>query len=434
MSLVARVLLTSTVALSLACGGPSSNVDQGDPRDAFADDPDDRAPDGEGPTMVDTPPVDEPPVDEPPVDEPPVDEPPVDEPVEPVPLGLIVVDVQETFVDGAYPLGLDRVIENVGDLLTLAGDEGLQTFITYEASTTGSHALHAPLVPLVPADAEHHVKLTFDANGLASFADAIAASGLSRFVVVGAETDVCVLQTVLGLRESGHEIFLVDDGVMSEDPNVAPARARFTQAGVQRVSTLSVIDHVTGATQPASFIDAPVARVRPTDAVVVLHGLDADALDGVVDPHLAAKRARLRELLLISAWFAIPVYAASTTLPPELTGLLADPIAPLADLPLTAQVVVAGTDDGLLPMLEGLPHDEIFLMADALVAASDAAALAALVDARVTHGDVPLTYKTFFYEMTETVNFEDWPADWIARDAVYYPITVAPESLPPIVD
>jgi len=430
MSLVLRALLTSSVIFTFACGAPSSSVDQGDPRATFADDPDDRAPDGEGPTVVDEEPVG-PPVDEP-VDEP-IDE-PIDEPAEFGAFGLVVVDVQETFVDGAYPIGIDRVIENVGDLLTLAGDEEIHTFITYEASTTGSHALHAPLVPLVPANAEHHVKLTFDATGLASFADAIDASGLTRFVVVGAETDVCVLQTVLGLRESGHEVFLIDDAVMSEDPNVAPARARLTQAGVQRVSTLALSVFVAGASTPAPFVDAPVARVRPNDAAIVLHALDTDTLDDVADPHVTAKRARLRELLLISAWFAIPVYAASTTLPPELTGLLADPIAPLADLPPDAQVVVAGTDDGLLTMLEGLAHEEIFLMTDALVATSDASALTALVDARVTHGDVPLTYKTFFYEMTETVNFEDWPADWIARDAVYYPITVAPESLPPIVD
>ena len=49
--------------------------------------------------------------------------------------------------------------------------------------------------------------------------------GLTHAVVLGAETDVCVMQTVLGLRRMGLTVILHSDAVFSSESNVGPGCA-----------------------------------------------------------------------------------------------------------------------------------------------------------------------------------------------------------------
>ncbi|ERI52180.1 hypothetical protein N878_20175, partial [Pseudomonas sp. EGD-AK9] len=58
-----------------------------------------------------------------------------------------------------------------------------------------------------------------------------------QFVVMGAETHVCVLQTVLGLLAAGREVFVVDEAVGSRTPrDKALGLARMQRAGATIVS------------------------------------------------------------------------------------------------------------------------------------------------------------------------------------------------------
>ena len=59
-------------------------------------------------------------------------------------------------------------------------------------------------------------------------------NGLKRkqAVVAGSETDVCVLQSCLGLMESGYQVFLVEDLVFSSSPDVGAAVRRLRDRGV----------------------------------------------------------------------------------------------------------------------------------------------------------------------------------------------------------
>jgi hypothetical protein len=49
--------------------------------------------------------------------------------------------------------------------------------------------------------------------------------------VAGGETDVCVLQSVLGLIEAGLQVFLLEDALFSSEPNIGPAMRRMQSAG-----------------------------------------------------------------------------------------------------------------------------------------------------------------------------------------------------------
>jgi hypothetical protein len=49
--------------------------------------------------------------------------------------------------------------------------------------------------------------------------------------VAGSETDVCVLQSTLGLLELGFQVFLIEDGLFTSEPHPGPAIERMYRAG-----------------------------------------------------------------------------------------------------------------------------------------------------------------------------------------------------------
>jgi len=59
--------------------------------------------------------------------------------------------------------------------------------------------------------------MTFSSYGNAEFVEQLKASGRTHIIVTGMETHVCVLQTVIELRDAGFIVHLVKDAVMSRD-------------------------------------------------------------------------------------------------------------------------------------------------------------------------------------------------------------------------
>ena len=155
-------------------------------------------------------------------------------------LGVVVIDTQQVFFTTATSrnAGADipARIERTRQILALAATRHVPTFVTFEQSKTGDHALPAVLASALAADAQQLVKTTFAATGLPAFASAISTSAVKRVLVLGAETDVCVLQTILGLRRSGIEVLALTDALVTEEVNDAPAHRRLRQAGVVEVA------------------------------------------------------------------------------------------------------------------------------------------------------------------------------------------------------
>jgi nicotinamidase-related amidase len=354
--------------------------------------------------------------------------------------GIVVIDVQDWFVKQAAQKDIDQIIDNTAAVLALAGKHRTPLFVTFEHSRDEAYGfgLPAKLKGKVPAHASEFIKTTFAATGNKAFASAVRQSGLTHFVVLGAETDVCVLQSVLGLRSMGFAVILQQDAVFTSEPNAAPALRRMRQAGVQMAGMAEVRSFIDG-TRPLPGPPSPgaITTVKPLNIAVVLNHFD-DA--GSPDPRAAEKHARLRELLLISEWFDMPLYAAgSHALPAKYAGLIKKQVQPFEKLTANAsveQVVIAGTDRDVagLAAAHGKTHD-VFLLEDALLAFEKAADQAALLEALYKAGAVPITYKSLYYGMTKSVDLKEWPSQsWVERDPEYYPKTRAPEDLPPMVN
>ena len=352
-------------------------------------------------------------------------------------LGVVVIDAQESFISYAANKDINQIVDNIRALLVLAGTHQLPLLITYESSNneaTGD-AMPAALRAARPPQTQEFIKTTFAATGLAAFAAAVKQAALTHIIVVGAETDVCVLQTVLGLRAMGITVILQRDAVFTSEPNTGPALRRMEQAGVVMATAAEVKAYVeqTGPLpQPAQ--SGPITIIKPTSIAVLLDELTDAAVSASQDPYKTAKLARLRELLLISEWFDIPLFGTVTTLPTQLAGLITKQIRPAAELDQSAalQIVLAGSDTSLGSLIasHGAGRD-LFLLEDGLLASGtgQAAALEQLYQG----GAVPLTYKSLYYGMTKSVDLGEWPKAWVDRDPIYYPKTNAPESLPPII-
>ncbi|MDO8931147.1 MAG: hydrolase [Rhodocyclaceae bacterium] len=145
---------------------------------------------------------------------------------------LLVVDVQERLLPHIHDW--QRVLENIQWLVRVAQKIGVPVMAT-EQYPKGIGKTHVDVAALLPEQAIVE-KIHFScvaARCLAPLAPAIK----RQMVVCGIESHVCVLQTVLDLRQHGKEVFVVDDSVGSRNPaDKALALQRMRDHGVSIVS------------------------------------------------------------------------------------------------------------------------------------------------------------------------------------------------------
>ena len=131
---------------------------------------------------------------------------------------LVVIDVQNGVVDGAY--ARDAVVANIGTLVELARDAGVPIVWVQHSDDQlqkGSEAWE--YVPeLVRQDAEPLVHKTFgDSFEATDLEEVLARAGVGHLVVAGAQTDACIRSTIHGAFTRGYDVTLVGDAHTTED-------------------------------------------------------------------------------------------------------------------------------------------------------------------------------------------------------------------------
>jgi nicotinamidase-related amidase len=144
---------------------------------------------------------------------------------------VVLIDAQPGFFRSAAgvetPAATDTRWEK---LLVMARCLELPTIATFEEPERNGW-LSAACERVWPAHGLRYVKRTFDCCGEADITAALTEIGRTQLLVAGAETDVCVLQSVLSLLQRGHEVFLLEDCVASSEPHTRPALERMYAAG-----------------------------------------------------------------------------------------------------------------------------------------------------------------------------------------------------------
>ncbi len=153
---------------------------------------------------------------------------------------LVVIDVQEKLCIAMDEVVLKQLVKNVGILLESAAELNIPVMVT-EQYVKGLGAT-LPELKEKAALASYYEKMTFSCCGSVEFVDAIKSTGRTQVIITGMETHVCVLQTVIELRDAGLDVHVVKDAVMSRSKqNWQTAIQTMTLAGAIPTCTESAL-------------------------------------------------------------------------------------------------------------------------------------------------------------------------------------------------
>ncbi len=146
---------------------------------------------------------------------------------------LLVVDFQERLMPAIHDA--ERVMANGAWLIQIAQRLTVPVLVSEQYPQGLGHTV-APIRNLLPAEAFME-KVHFSCAADRDCMRRIDALEREQIVVIGSEAHVCVLQTALGLRATGKQVYLVADAVSSRSPrDVELALARMRAEGVRIVS------------------------------------------------------------------------------------------------------------------------------------------------------------------------------------------------------
>ncbi|HLO77001.1 MAG TPA: hydrolase [Magnetospirillum sp.] len=151
---------------------------------------------------------------------------------------LLLVDVQENL--GPVMADPRSVYRNCALLLRAAARLEIPV-IASEQYPKGLGPTMGELRELLP-DGAVVEKLHFSCAAEPAIAERLRGLGRSQVVVAGIEAHVCVLQTALGLKASGYDVFVAGDACSSRlAANHQAALARMAANGVDVVTTESAV-------------------------------------------------------------------------------------------------------------------------------------------------------------------------------------------------
>jgi nicotinamidase-related amidase len=112
------------------------------------------------------------------------------------------------------------------------------------------------VAPIVEALGEYEPieKMTFSAIASSECEGRLLASGRHNVIICGIEAHVCVLQTVLDLRVTGQNVYVIEDAISSRSANdKAVAMQRMREAGAVITTTESVLFQLLQTAESPSF-------------------------------------------------------------------------------------------------------------------------------------------------------------------------------------
>jgi nicotinamidase-related amidase len=177
-------------------------------------------------------------------------------------LAIVLVDAQPYFFDRMHG-DAEQVLARLEQLLIVADWFALPVVATLEEPVAEKGELHERLRRVFPASGRTFCKHCFDLCAEPTIEAALSELGRDQFALAGGETDVCVLQSALGLLSRGREVFLLEDGLFSSEAQPRPALERMYQAGAVACTYKTLYYELLGTVAPDGWQpqrEAAVAR------------------------------------------------------------------------------------------------------------------------------------------------------------------------------
>ncbi len=143
----------------------------------------------------------------------------------------VIIDVQEFFLRQTDKRLRRRLRTNTGHFARLLGYFRIPIVVTLERPVDRKGVLPEEIEKHLEGRAEFFEKDFFDLTKEKKIRDRLGRLKKKQAIVAGSETDVCVLQSCLGLLGLGYEVFLVEELLFSSSRNVDAALARMRAEG-----------------------------------------------------------------------------------------------------------------------------------------------------------------------------------------------------------
>ena len=174
-----------------------------------------------------------------------------------------VIDVQDFFLAQLGNRALRTKIEtNLLSFARLLGYFRIPMIATLERPVFRKGSLPQRLKTLGDT-AQLFEKDFFDLTREKKIRDHIAGLKRKQALVAGCETDVCVLQSCLGLLDLGHDVFVVEDLLFSSSRNVDAAIARMKAEGAVFISYKALFYELVAAVEGGRHADKMIASYGP---------------------------------------------------------------------------------------------------------------------------------------------------------------------------
>jgi nicotinamidase-related amidase len=180
---------------------------------------------------------------------------------------LLVVDCQDGFLKKLEPQRRDMVIASLDFVIKVATRLGIPSFVTVEEPVKHGPTLPSLLASLAPGTIEH-TKMSFSITDDEEIRAALLAQPRRTAVLIGLETDVCVMQSAVGLAQLGFRPIVVADATASPTPEHAFGLDRVRSFGFEVVRIKGLVYEWTRhvATAESLFADG---TLRPPSSVVL---------------------------------------------------------------------------------------------------------------------------------------------------------------------
>ena len=185
----------------------------------------------------------------------------------------VIVDLQGFFLSQVDRRLGARIKTNTAHLVRLLNHFQIPIVVTIERPVDFKGTLPKEIGKHLNEGAQTFEKNFFDLCKEKKIKGHLAHLKRRQVIVAGCETDVCILQSCLGLLSLGYEVFVMEELIFSSSRNVEAAIARMKAAGVvfSTYKTLyyELIEAVEGGRHTEKFIAAygPMPDDLPDTAV-----------------------------------------------------------------------------------------------------------------------------------------------------------------------
>jgi isochorismate hydrolase len=174
-----------------------------------------------------------------------------------------IIDYQDFFLAQVEPRGRSRLRKNMRNFARLLAYLRIPTIVTLERPVAEKGAVSQDIEAPLGTGAKIFEKSFFDLTKEKPIRAHLAHLKKKQIVVAGCETDVCVLQSCLGLLDLGFDVFAVEELLFSSAHRTDAAEERLKSAGVVFVSYKTLFFELIEAVADGPHADKMISRFGP---------------------------------------------------------------------------------------------------------------------------------------------------------------------------